>query len=71
MNKIIIGRPINGISLNGNEYILDENEEVKVFDSQEDAKEFLIKAGYSKEELQDDLDNCRIVFCNAETQEVL
>lgn len=43
--KVIVGRPINGISINGLEYLLDaENIEIK-FDSVEDAKAFLSQNG--------------------------
>lgn len=43
--KIIVGRPINGISLNGDEYLLDDKNEVLEFDSEHDAKKFLIENG--------------------------
>lgn len=38
----VIGRPINGISINGLEYILDDDGNEMVFDSIEAAKEFLV-----------------------------
>ena len=38
---IVIGRPINGISINGLEYMLDENGDYKLFNTKEEAKEFL------------------------------
>lgn len=31
MEEIIVGRPINGISLNGLEFLLDENGEIMKF----------------------------------------
>ena len=43
--KIIVGREINGISLNGIEFLKDENNQDKVFNSVEDAKEFLTEHG--------------------------
>ncbi len=44
MNKneiVTIGRPVNGISLNGDEFLLDDDGNVMEFDSVENAKEFL------------------------------
>ncbi len=36
MSKAIVGRPVDGITLNGElEFLLDDNGEVKVFDSPE------------------------------------
>lgn len=56
--KFVIRRPIEGISLNGFEYVLDgEDGDIKFFDSEEQARDFLINAGYSPEELQEDLDD--------------
>ena len=34
--KYVIARAINGISINGNEYLLDENGEVLEFNTRED-----------------------------------
>lgn len=57
----VIRRSIGGISLNGYEYVLDGKDgDIKFFDSEEQARNFLINAGYSPEELQEDLDNCTI-----------
>ena len=39
--SIVIGRPINGISINGLEYLLGEDGEYKQFESREEAKTFL------------------------------
>jgi|TARA_R100001086_G_scaffold181029_1_gene100693 hypothetical protein len=36
-----IARHINGISINGDEYILDENNDLKTFENQEDALSFI------------------------------
>jgi hypothetical protein len=41
--RVIIGRPINGISINGLEYVLDEHNEVKEFASKKEAVQFLKK----------------------------
>ena len=43
--KIVVGRPINGISINGLEYLLGENDEPMKFDNVKSAKTFLKKHG--------------------------
>ena len=54
---IIIGKPINGIALNGLEYLMnDEGTSEKEFDNIELAKNFLLDNGYegfTDEELED------------------
>ena len=49
---IIVGRAINGISLNGLEYILNDDGSVMQFESQDAAKEFLKGHGYRKNDLE-------------------
>lgn len=39
--KYVIGRPIGGIALNGNEYLLDDNGDVLEFDSEEDCLSYI------------------------------
>jgi len=39
---IIIGRHINGITLNPMEFISDDNGVIKIFNNEEEAKEFLV-----------------------------
>ena len=54
--KTIIGRAINGIGLNGNEWLLDENDKAKEFDNKVAAKAFLLTHGYenwSDDDLED------------------
>jgi len=46
---IAVGRAINGISINGLEYILDGDSEVMLFKSVEEAKEFLTEHGADAE----------------------
>lgn len=53
MKKVIVGRPINGISLNGLEYILDDEGEIRYFDSVEEAKALLREHGYSEDDFDD------------------
>lgn len=43
---IIVGRPINGIGLNGLEYLLGANDEVIKFEDEAQAKAFLEEHGY-------------------------
>ena len=42
---IAIGRPIEGISLNGNEWLLNDDDTLMEFDSIKKAKEFLVENG--------------------------
>jgi hypothetical protein len=58
-SHILIARPINGISLNGREYLLDEENKEMEFKDKESAKQFLRDNGYenfSDEELEDSFD---------------
>ena len=53
MNKVVVARPVNGITLNDElEFLLDDNGEVKTFDSEEEAQTFLIAAGVGLDELR-------------------
>ena len=51
MTDFIISRHIEGISLNPLEHVLNEDDTFMVFPSPEDAIEFLIDKGASKEEI--------------------
>jgi hypothetical protein len=62
---IVIGRPINGISVNGLEYLLDENGEYKQFESTEEAKTFL--NSMFEEPLTDDQLEDSFMFLDTET----
>lgn len=42
---VIVGRPVNGISLNGLEYLLDDKGEPMQFESEDKAKEYLVEQG--------------------------
>jgi hypothetical protein len=50
---VIIGRAINGISINGNEYLLDEKNNVKRFESVQKAEEFLKDMGFTSQEIEE------------------
>ena len=53
MSRVVVARPVNGITLNDElEFLLDNNGEVRTFDSEEDARTFLIAAGVDLEELR-------------------
>ena len=53
MSKAIVARPVNGITLNGDlEFLLDDAGKVRVFDSPEEAKSFLIASGVDAEGLR-------------------
>lgn len=56
--KYYIRRPINGISLNGFEFISEPGSDKPIlFDSEDAAKVFLINAGYNANTLAHDLNN--------------
>ncbi len=51
--RIAVARPVNGITINSElEFLLDDGGEVRVFDSEEQARAFLIAAGVGLEELR-------------------
>ncbi len=53
---IKIGRAIEGISINGKEWLLDDKNQIMTFSSTENAKEFLKENGFeslSDDELED------------------
>ena len=43
--SVIIGRPINGISLNGLEYAQNDDGEILIFDDRKKAENFLLDSG--------------------------
>lgn len=53
MEKVIVGRIISAFFPNGLEYLLDDNGGVKVFDSEVVAREFLISAGRTEDDICD------------------
>lgn len=55
ITKVLIGRAINGISINGLEYLLDENDNPMVFSYVSEAKCFLRENGYDVETASDEL----------------
>lgn len=64
-NGVIIGRPINGISINGNEYVCDKNGMAIVFVDEDTARAFLKDNGLTDENIED----CGIVFESAYDEE--
>ena len=63
---IIIGRPINGISLNGLEYLLNDDQTEMEFADKDYAKKFLRKNGFKK--FTDDQLEDSFMFVEAETK---
>lgn len=51
MSKVNVTRPINGIALNGDEFLLNDQNEPMVFDDVEAAQQFLIDNGLDEEDL--------------------
>lgn len=51
MNEIIVGRPINGISINGLEFLLDESADEIKFPTADHAKRWLKQEGFSEREI--------------------
>lgn len=49
---VIIGRPINGISLNGNEYVEDDAGQLMVFPSEDAARDFLKAHGVTDDDIE-------------------
>lgn len=50
---VIVGRPINGISINGLEYLMDDEGDYKIFDDIDTAKKFLMENGFDKEDMEE------------------
>ena len=49
---VTVARPINGICLNPDEYLLDVKGKIKLFRTEETAKNFLKKKGVTEEEME-------------------
>lgn len=49
---ISVSRPINGISLNGDEYLLDDNNELLLFPDETAARNWLYERGVTDEEIE-------------------
>lgn len=52
MNKYAISRPKNGISLNGREYVCDNNGKVKLYDAYNIAELDLMMHGYDEADME-------------------
>jgi len=50
--KFVIGRPINGITINGREFVCDENNKLMLFDSKDLALAFLKENGIDNPEAE-------------------
>ena len=51
---VLIGRPINGIAINGNEYVCDDDNIALLFPTEEKARAFLYANGYTDEMIEDE-----------------
>ena len=51
MTKVVISRPVNGISLNGKEYVLDDKGDIKLFDTRDTALDFLKANGVTENDM--------------------
>ena len=49
---VTISRPINGICLNPDEYLLDEEGKIKLFESESSARSWLADNGATEEEME-------------------
>ena len=53
MTRVVAARPVDGITINSAlEFLLDDNGEVRVFDSEEQARKCLTDAGVEPEGLR-------------------
>lgn len=50
--QFMIGRPINGVTINGLEYLLNEDNSDMLFDSKEDAILFLVANDYTDDQIE-------------------
>ena len=50
--RYAIGRPIEGVTLNGNEYVLDGDGKLMTFDSEADALDFLKACGFTDNDIK-------------------
>lgn len=50
--RYAIGRPIEGVTLNGNEYVLDGDGELMTFDSEDDALGLLKANGFTDGDIE-------------------
>ena len=53
MSKVVVCRPVDGITINSEmEFLLDDEDCVRIFDNVEDAKKILSDAGCTDEEME-------------------
>ena len=50
--SFLIGRPINGVSLNGNEYVIGDDGKPRVFTDMVSAKQFLAEKGLTELDIE-------------------
>jgi hypothetical protein len=52
MTGVVVARPINGITINGLEYLLDDDGKPIVFAGQQEAEAFLLSLGMSEDDMK-------------------
>lgn len=63
---IIIGKPINGVTVNGLEYILDDNGEPMKFETSGHALVYLLKSGYTEQDIE--AEGLELIYTNERRQ---
>lgn len=53
--SILIGRHINGITINSLEYAKDDNDNLFKFDTEELANSFLLSKGFTQDQINDSI----------------
>ena len=51
--SVLVGRPINGISINGLEYLLDPNNYPAKFEDASEAKQAMRNLGFEEKDVED------------------
>ena len=69
---LIVGKPINGISLNPLEHLRDSNEYVIAFDNENQAKSFLRRVGFTDDDIYYfTIEECKVSCLHCEHEFVL
>ena len=50
---LVIGRPINGVWINGLEYVLNDDGSIRMWESHDSAETFLMTHGETKESIEE------------------
>ena len=55
--RVALSRSINGISINGQEYLLNEDDTIREFNSIDNAKKFIFDNGATEKDFEDGVFN--------------